>query len=71
MTYAECANKLGISVAELRRQSLEFLQCEGYDDAGHEYDTLDAWIERKPIMESIDQIDGGRGSGCYGKEVID
>jgi hypothetical protein len=68
MTRKEYADSKGITTAQLREIELEFLQCEGYDDAGRKYDTLDAWIDRKPVMESRDLYDGGRGAGMFGIE---
>jgi len=68
MTKREYATKHGITVAQLQREQMAYLQCEGYDDAGNEYDTLDAWLARKPIRETRDPYDGGRGAGQYGRE---
>lgn len=68
MTRKEYAEKKGITVEKLRQEEYDFLQCEGYDDAGNEYETLDAWIDRKQIKETCDPYDGGRGTGQMGKE---
>lgn len=66
MKRSEYAAKKGITVEKLMQEEMEFLQNEGYDDAGNEYDTLDAWIDRKPIQDPIDPYDGGRGAGQMG-----
>ena len=69
MTRKEYAAKKGLTVEALREQELAWLQNEGYDDDGKEYETLDAWIDRKPARMSYDPYDGGRGSGNYGVEA--
>ena len=66
MTIAEYAKSKGITVERLRAESLEFLNCEGYDDDGNEYETLDAWLDRKPIRDPYEPYDGGRGAGMLG-----
>jgi len=68
MTKKEYAESKGITMARLQEEELAFLYCEGYDDNGNEYLTLDAWISRKPTMGPMDPVDGGRGAGQYGKE---
>ena len=70
MTYKEKADQLGITVAELRAEQMAFLQSEGYDENGREYETLDKWIERhkRPRRSSYEPVDGGRGFGTYGEE---
>lgn len=52
MTRKEYANKKGITTDQLRTEELSFLQCEGYDADGNEYDTLDDWIDRKRYTQS-------------------
>ena len=66
MTKAEYAAKKGITVEKLNRESMAFLQCEGYDDNGNEYKTLDDWLNRRPVEETYDIVDGGRGAGMFG-----
>jgi hypothetical protein len=39
MTRKEYAKSKGITVDRLRDEEMSFLQCEGYDDDGNEYDT--------------------------------
>jgi len=68
MTRTEYAESKGITVERLRSESLAFLNCEGYDGAGNEYDNLDAWLNRKPIKETREPYDGGRGCGQMGRE---
>ena len=68
MTNSEYAASKGITVEQLRAENMAFLQCEGYDDAGNEYETLDAWLDRKAPKETMDPVDGGRGVGQYGKD---
>jgi hypothetical protein len=70
MTRKEYAAKKGITTDRLRAEELAFLESEGYDEAGQEYDTLDAWIDRKPIREHYEPYDGGRGIGQYGRDDI-
>lgn len=63
MTRKEYADQKGITVDRLREEELSFLQNEGYDDEGNEYETLDAWIDRhkKPYQrtpyEPVDAFD--------------
>ena len=63
MTRKEYAEKKGITTERLREEELSFLQSEGYDDDGNEYDTLDEWIDRlnKPYTrhpyEPVDAFD--------------
>lgn len=45
MTYNEAATKYGVPVERIRRESMDFLQCEGYLDNGHECMTLAEWLE--------------------------
>ena len=66
MKKSEYAASKGLTLEQLRDESLAFLECEGYDDKGNEYQTLDEWLCRKPIRPTADPIDGGRGSGAYG-----
>ena len=68
MTKIEYAKSKGITVEQLQREQMMYLQCEGYDDAGSEYRTLDEWLARKPICDTRDPYDGGRGSGQYGQD---
>ncbi len=68
MTRAEFAASVGLTVEELRREEMAFLQNEGYDDAGNEYEILGKWLNRKQPKQTADPIDGGRGAGQYGRE---
>ena len=68
MTNAEYAASKGITLEQLRAENMAFLQCEGYDDAGNEYETLDAWLDRKQPKQTLDPVDGGRGAGMLGVE---
>ena len=68
MTNREYAASKGITLEQLQAERMAWLQCEGYDDAGREYDTVDAWLDRKPVRESRDPYDGPRGAGQYGRE---
>ena len=68
MTNAEYATTKGITLEQLRDENMAFLQCEGYDDAGNEYETLDAWLDRKQPKQTLDSVDGGRGAGMLGVE---
>lgn len=69
MTNGEYANSKGITVAQFQEAKMAYLQCEGYDDAGNEYDTLDAWIDRRPVALSYEPDMGGRGVGQLGQET--
>lgn len=42
-TYAETAERYGLTEVELRQASLEFLECEGYRN-GKEHQTLRDWL---------------------------
>lgn len=68
MTNQEYAASKGITEEELKREMLDFLNCEGYDDSGNEYETLDAWLARKQPRQTLDPVDGGRGAGMLGVE---
>ena len=68
MTKREYAKSKGITLERLQVEQLAFLENEGYDDAGNEYETLDAWIDRKQPKQIIDPVDGGRGAGQMGYE---
>jgi len=65
---SDLARSYGLSIGDLNRQMISFLQSEGYDDNGNEYDTLDAWVNRTPVIDTPDPYDGGRGLGQYGRE---
>ena len=65
-TWGEYAKDHGLTIEQLQAERMSYLQCEGYDDAGNEYATLDAWLARKPIKESYEPYGGGRGAGDYG-----
>jgi len=45
-TYKQVADAYGITVQTLRDAAYDYLQSEGCDDDGTEYDTLHAWITR-------------------------
>lgn len=68
MTKTDLATEYGITVERLNQEMMEYLQSEGYDDKGNEYETLDAWIARKSPKQTVDPVDGGRGAGQYGTE---
>ena len=68
MTRAEFAVSVGLTLGELRKEGMAFLQNEGYDDAGNEHETLGEWLNRKQPKQTVDPIDGGRGAGQYGRE---
>ncbi len=58
MTRDEIIKKHGLTDAQYRQHSMSFLQSEGYDDAGNEYETLDAWISRKKSwFAPVDTLD--------------
>ena len=63
MTNAEYAADKGITLEQLRKENLAFLECEGFDADGNEYETLDEWLDRKPLRQIMDPVDGGRGVG--------
>jgi hypothetical protein len=56
MKYSEKAAQLGITVEQLRIEQMAFLQNEGYDSHGYEYETFDDWINRKPIAECKEPV---------------
>jgi len=68
MKKAEYAKSKGITVDKLRDEQVSFAMSEGYDGAGNEYGTLDAWIDRKQPKQIVDPFDGGRGAGQMGYE---
>lgn len=68
MAKTEYAKLKGITVEKLNTETIAWLQSEGYDDNGNEYETLNAWLDRRPTIAPIDPYDGGRGFGQYGKE---
>jgi hypothetical protein len=68
MTNAEYATLKGLTLEQLKRENLAYLQCEGYDEDGNEYETLDAWLDRRRLFGPRDPFDGGRGAGQYGRE---
>ena len=69
MTNGEYATKYGLTLTQLQVEKMAYLQCEGYDDAGNEYETFDAWlVRRKQSTQTLDPVDGGRGSGMLGVE---
>ena len=51
MTRKEYAEKKGITTVLLREEEMAFLQSEGFDDNGNEYNSLDEWIERHKKYE--------------------
>lgn len=63
ITKREYADSLHITVQELSRYMTDYLQSEGYDDSGNEYDTLDEYIAamRRPASIHPDN----RGAGGY------
>ena len=64
-TYAQRATELGITEITLRRYAMQYLQSEGHDDVGNEYETLDDYIasKRKLPVEAL-RADN-RGTGGY------
>ena len=44
---AEIAEAYGLTLSEFRGHSMQFLQCEGYDDDGSESETLHEWLTRE------------------------
>ena len=66
MTRGEYAVSKGLTLSQLNQEQQAYLQCEGYDDAGRVYETLDAWLARKPVSVLHDPQIGGRGVGQYG-----
>jgi hypothetical protein len=61
MTHLEyqtiLAKKHGMTVAAVQEADMDFLQCEGYADDGTEYQTLEAWLNRKATKQKHDLID--------------
>ena len=51
MKVSEYCTQAGITVEQYRKYSYEFLQCEGYDDDGTEYETLGEYIKAKKRPE--------------------
>jgi len=68
MKMSEYAKLKGLTLEQLKAENMAFLQCEGYDDEGNEYETLNDWIDRKQTKQTIDPFDGGRGAGMLGVE---
>jgi len=66
MKNREYAASKGMTLEQLQAERMAFLQTEGYDEAGKEYQTLDAWLARKPLQPSYEPVDGGRGMGDWG-----
>jgi len=64
----ELATKHGMTLSQLRAAYQDGDQNEGYDDNGKQYDTFEEWLNRKPIKESREPFDGGRGAGMLGVE---
>ena len=62
MTRLELANKLGLTDKEVQRYQLSYLQNEGYDSAGNEYDTLVDYIR---AMRIISIHPDNRGAGGH------
>ena len=62
MTIIELANSLKITVKELQRYRLSYLQNEGYDSQGNEYDTLVDYIR---AMRIISIHPDNRGAGGH------
>ena len=60
------ASKGLISLEQLQEERMAFLLCEGFDEAGREYPTLDAWLSRLAIKPSYEPVAGGRGIGDWG-----
>jgi len=54
MTNKELATKAGMTMPEYWADRMEFLQCEGYDADGVEYETLADWIMRKRNVHQPD-----------------
>ncbi len=67
MRKAEYAASKGITIDQLQKEEMDFLQSEGFDDDGVEYQTLGEWLNRRPVKQIMDPFDGGRGAGQYGR----
>ena len=63
MTNREYAKSKGLAVEQLQDEYIAFIENEGYDEYGNEYQTLDRWLDRKAIQAIPEPIDGGRGMG--------
>jgi len=52
MKISEYCTREGITLDQYRQYSYDFLQCEGYDDDGTEYATLDVYIaaKKRPVV---------------------
>ncbi len=48
MNRLDVAKKYGLTVEQLRDEKMAWLNCEGYDDDGNEYETLHDWLMRRP-----------------------
>lgn len=46
MKYLDLAKKYGLTPEELKSAELSFLENEGFDDNGNEYETLHDWLNR-------------------------
>lgn len=51
---SEVAAAYGLTVEEFSRHDCDFLQSEGFDDDGNEYDTLHDWLvsDKKPHIDN-------------------
>ena len=63
MKNKEYADSKGISLKRLQTEYMSFVENEGYDEYGNEYQTFDRWLDRKAIQAIPEPIDGGRGMG--------
>lgn len=52
-TYAETAERYGLTVIEFRKAALDFLECEGWVD-GHECQDLHEYLTYEPHEEPRD-----------------
>ena len=64
----ENAKLYGLTVEEYRQSCLDWLQNEGYDEWGNEYNDVYEWltIPHAPRHPKDDPFDGGRGAGMLG-----
>uniref|UniRef100_A0A6M3JMW4 Uncharacterized protein n=1 Tax=viral metagenome TaxID=1070528 RepID=A0A6M3JMW4_9ZZZZ len=46
-TRGEIAAAYGMTVGAFNRQATQFLQCEGYDEEGNEYNDLHEWLTKE------------------------
>mgnify|MGYP000884413537 CR=1 FL=1 len=59
MKAIEYAKIKGLTLAQLSEEMQAFAMCEGWDEDGKEYETLDAWIDRRKrvVHDPEDEFD--------------